>query len=445
MRIMNGIIYVLLIGCLIMAKVLSGEENSVEEKYKYVLKRYWHLWVLLFVVNTISFGMTFLSTSKEIFVKRQEYGGEQQEITLLFSKGEEKQQWQLPVGARMLTEEQLQKRMEEAFLYFEENMRGENTSLDEVRGNLDYSYDYKKFPFDADFVSNNFCLLDEEGMVQNDRTSLLEQGYREQDLEKGIPVILKVTLWYGEESFSRDYSIRIFPKEETSFEQAFDTAKKQIEEEEKKAIYDEGFYVPTEIGDVIITSVDSEGVTPAQVLVAGIIIVALLLLREQENEKQRMKNRRDCLVRSYPWFVNELLLLMGAGMQTRNILKMLMEDYEKRKQAEDYRQPLIDEITVAVQALELGMSEEQVYYKLGRRLGLPCYMKIMTMLEQNVKRGGKGLGLVFEQEEIQALEERKNLAKRLGEEAGTKLLGPMIVLLLAIMLMIMLPAFWGFA
>ena len=62
-----------------------------------------------------------------------------------------------------------------------------------------------------------------------------------------------------------------------------------------------------------------------------------------------------------------------------------------------------------------------------------------------MKRGGRGLMDMFEQEEAVALEERKNLAKRYGEEAGTKLLGPMILLLLVVMLMIMVPALWSFA
>ena len=61
-----------------------------------------------------------------------------------------------------------------------------------------------------------------------------------------------------------------------------------------------------------------------------------------------------------------------------------------------------------------------------------------------MKRGTKGLAAFFEQEEAQALEERKNLAKKYGEEAGTKLLGPMMILLLVIMLMIMIPAFMSF-
>jgi hypothetical protein len=52
---------------------------------------------------------------------------------------------------------------------------------------------------------------------------------------------------------------------------------------------------------------------------------------------------------------------------------------------------------------------------------------------------------LLEQEERNAMNERINLAKKRGEEAGTKLLGPMILLLLIVMLMIMIPAFLSFA
>ena len=137
--------------------------------------------------------------------------------------------------------------------------------------------------------------------------------------------------------------------------------------------------------------------------------------------------------------------MLGAGMQVKNIIALLLADYEKEeKKGGDDREPLMAELLTANQSLHMGMPEQQVYYQLGRRLKLPCYIKLMTLLEQNVKRGTKGLSIFFEQEEAQALEDRKNLAKQYGEEAGTKLLGPMIVLLLVVMLIIMIPAFMSF-
>ena len=48
------------------------------------------------------------------------------------------------------------------------------------------------------------------------------------------------------------------------------------------------------------------------------------------------------------------------------------------------------------------------------------------------------------QEAEDAFEERKSMARKLGEEAGTKLLLPMVVLLGVVMVIVMLPAIINF-
>ena len=51
---------------------------------------------------------------------------------------------------------------------------------------------------------------------------------------------------------------------------------------------------------------------------------------------------------------------------------------------------------------------------------------------------------MLEQETENALEERKALAKKLGEEAGTKLLLPMMLMLGIVIAIIMVPAVLSF-
>ena len=65
-------------------------------------------------------------------------------------------------------------------------------------------------------------------------------------------------------------------------------------------------------------------------------------------------------------------------------------------------------------------------------------------MEQNVKNGSKSLTPVLEAEMEAAFEQRKNLARRLGEEASTKLLLPLFMMLLIVMVMITVPAFLAF-
>ena len=131
-------------------------------------------------------------------------------------------------------------------------------------------------------------------------------------------------------------------------------------------------------------------------------------------------------------------------MQVKNIFSVLISETGNIG-TNDHRYYLMKELEQARHGFDIGMSEGRIYYELGRRLQLPCYVKIMTLLEQNVTKGSKGLVAIFEQEERNALVERMNLARKRGEEAGTKLLGPMILLLLIIMLMIMIPAFLSFS
>ena len=444
MRILNIIMYLFLAVCVI-AIVISQKGKEKKPSWEKFLREHTYLLGLLMIINTISFVMTFIPENKEIYVEKAGYGEEETEIPFRLQKGEEQEDIFLTVSARQLTEQEVKKRVEEAFVYLGKNMKGENESLSKVITALSYELDYEQFPFDKEFVADDYHLIDEEGFVRNETEYLLSLGYTQQDIQKGIPVNITATLWYGEQSFQETFYVKIFPKERSGVEKEFAQIKELLSETEEKASYQEGFFIPAVLDEIQIIRMDKESVTPAQILMAGIILTILLLLREQENKKKALENRRKCLMYSYPWFINEMVLLLGAGMQVKNIFCLLIKDYEEESEPNLNRKPLIEEIAAAVRGMELGMPEEQAYYRLGRRLGLPCYIKIMTLLEQNVKRGGKGLTAVFEQEELHALEERKNIAKRYGEEAGTKLLGPMVILLLVVMLMIMVPAFLGFA
>ncbi len=91
-----------------------------------------------------------------------------------------------------------------------------------------------------------------------------------------------------------------------------------------------------------------------------------------------------------------------------------------------------------------GQSEGRAYSEFGRRCGLQAYLKLSTLLEQSQKNGSRQLRQALELEMVSAFEQRKNLAKKLGEEAGTKLLLPLFMMLGVVMVMIVVPAFLAF-
>ena len=71
-------------------------------------------------------------------------------------------------------------------------------------------------------------------------------------------------------------------------------------------------------------------------------------------------------------------------------------------------------------------------------------MKLSGLLEQNRKNGSRNLGDTLKIEMTEAFEQRKHQARRLGEEAGTKLLLPLFMMLTVVMIMIAVPALMEF-
>lgn len=443
MKSINGILYCFIF--ILFSIWLYGRRQKKEDGWQSFLQSHGYLIVILFIANTASFICSFHQPGNQIYVQRDSYVGQEKQIELLLKNGDAEERMSLQVTPQTLTKEEQKKKMGEAAAYIGKHIQGENESLSHVVDSLNVTLDHEQFPFDLEVRPDDYSLLDEEGNVRNEESWLLEEGYDKSDFEKGIKTGVTILLWYGEEKTEQYYELVIYPKEKNSMEKKLLNAAEQIKRTEQNTIYEEGFVIPVSMDGVEIIEAEKKGISPVNVLLFAILVCGLLLLREQEEKKRQKQNRLDRLLRCYPWFVNEMVLMLGAGMQVKNIFFLLIKDYEaEQKRKKDDREPLIEELMTARQSLNMGIPEQQVYYQLGRRLKLSCYIKLMTLLEQNVKRGTKGLADYFEQEEAQALEERKNLAKRYGEEAGTKLLGPMMVVLFVIMLIIMIPAFMSF-
>ena len=62
-------------------------------------------------------------------------------------------------------------------------------------------------------------------------------------------------------------------------------------------------------------------------------------------------------------------------------------------------------------------------------------------MSQNLRIGTKGMTQILKNEHQQPFEERKARARRKGEEAGTKLLLPMFLMLAVVLVIVIVPAF----
>ena len=92
------------------------------------------------------------------------------------------------------------------------------------------------------------------------------------------------------------------------------------------------------------------------------------------------------------------------------------------------------------QEMQKGCGEKEAYERFGQRIGMPEYRRLSSLLARNLEKGTRNLCDLLSAESQEAWENRKFQAKKLGEEAGMKLLFPMLLLFVLILIMLLYPA-----
>ena len=166
-------------------------------------------------------------------------------------------------------------------------------------------------------------------------------------------------------------------------------------------------------------------------------------LRMDDRLKRNCDKRKKQLLKDYAGFVSKLRLYLSAGLNVKNAFIKMAADYGQRQGKKEF-QYLYEELKTVCHQFENGMAEEQVYQEFGKRCGEMRYRRLSFLLSVHLKQGNSQLLILLENEADSALKERRNLAKKAGEEAGTKLLFPMMLMLMVVMLFILLPAYFNF-
>lgn len=154
--------------------------------------------------------------------------------------------------------------------------------------------------------------------------------------------------------------------------------------------------------------------------------VAIFFLMDKDLRDQIQK-RREKLRMGYSDLVHKLALYLVAGMSVRSAFFQIGGENEL--------------VGYACREMKAGQAEQLAYEHFGKRAGTREYVKLSTLLCQNLKKGNSTLLARLEEEAVISAEGRLQSSKKLGEEAGTKLLIPMVMQLAMTMLMIMVPAF----
>ena len=401
-------------------KKIYTKDQVHKESYKYFVKKV-SVSIVCFT-GVIVFALLFTvidNASEDEFlktIKRPESMPAEYDIEMNDTKQSEKVH--VTVAPVKYRKKEIYKKFEVSYDSIIKVMLGKNESLDKVKEKLFFPDVYDKEDINLEWNSSSPEIIDYDGNVYCT------------DEERDVIVYLNMNF----QGVERDYEIpvKVLKKE-------FYTSEERLQKIiDSQDVYKSEVRLPEQINGkkVMFEKNNSEGSIPF-LMIAIVAAIILFFLKDKDIDNQ-VRDRDRQLEMDYSEVVSKIMMLNNAGMSTHMAFKRIIDDYDKRGKEKRY---VYEEMRLCENKINSGCSEAEAYGVFGRRCGLQCYIKLGSILAQSVTKGTKGTGKLLAAEVSEALENKKNIARKNGEEAGTKMLFPMVIMLMVAIVMIVVPAF----
>lgn len=386
----------------------------------------------------LALAVTFVEKQDTVLTKgngleRNTYGqGETQQEILVEGLLDKKVPLAVRIGERRYTKEEAADAIHMAAEELSAQIAGGNESLEQVQSRLELVTWLDKYGISVRWQPDDTELISASGEVFNSGCP-----------ESGRETFLTATLKAGEYAEDYIYRVNVLPPGRTQEEKELAAFENFLMEKEEEQKYSEVFILPEEFEGKTLTYSADRGRSSLMFPLLGILAAILLPLKDRQREQEAKKKRECQMMMDYSEILSRLVVFLGAGLPVRKAWAKIVEDY-RRTEEKAGKRAAYEEMAAAYYLMQRGVPEIQAYSEFGNRCRVLPYRKLAGILEQNVKNGSKSLTPVLEAEMEAAFEQRKNLARRLGEEASTKLLLPLFMMLLIVMVMITVPAFLAF-
>lgn len=389
-------------------------------------------------------GISFLADSEDTVIEALErpgYGeGDRMERLQVQLEGEEEaRELDIKVSERSYTDQEKAEFLDAALKELERILPGENVSLDEVRTDLVLPEELGDGAVAIRWVTVPYGVVDSNGRLTGAKD------------ENGTLVELQGTLSCGgQEAVYTAYAM-VFPPEEDAESRLQNEILQEVELADARENHGTSVTLPDELnGRKLIWSRERQN--PFLSVLALTLVIAVCVYIQMDNEvHKKAEERKRQLLLDYPDLMWKMTMLLGAGMSIRGTFMRISEEYlrerksgSRRSQKKMQMRYVYEEVTYACMEMQSGISEAHAYERFGKRCQLPEYIRLGTVLSQNLKKGSRGLAGMLETEAEASLTERRNHAKKIGEKAGTRLLLPMILMLSVVLAVLMVPAFLSF-
>lgn len=384
---------------------------------------------LVMVILLLVFAGNYKKESESIRIWRNGYGQGQKEESLLLENGET---ITFTVGAQEYTEEELEQAFQDGFAWVREQMLKENETAGEIRSELNFMTEVPG-GFTAEWISGCPEVIGHDGQVFNQEWLGEKQEY----------VTVQLLLTYQDQIRSQDITFCVREPDHTPSEKLYLKIKHMILEAEESSREQDSFVIPGVIEGVALEQPEGNKSYGVFLLIgAGCVF---LFFYQGNRMKDERKERHRQLEEDYPVLINKLVLYLGAGINLRKTFVQIAAEYSQDVQMGRMKKRyMYEELIVMVNEMSAGAGEQAAYEAFGSRMDNLSYTKLISLLVQNLQKGNDGLLNALKAEEANAFFLRIDHAKRLAEEAGTKLLFPMLLMLVVVMIIVMATALFQF-
>lgn len=396
--------------------------------------------ILVIITSVILSLLAFISGAfrkeRVLSIDRPEFKNMQEVELEALIDGKKSYTISLKVDGRRPDKEESEKRIEKARDLLNKRHLGSNTDDENIRNNLYLPSYIEKYGVSIEWDSSDPETVLPDGQVIN-------EGMNENE-EKAV--VIAGSLKSGQLKDRVEYRLKVKGPLVSSYDKQLREIESAVAINNEADISGEKVDLPSRVNGKSVEFFERTGNIPFWIFIpVGIAVCLLLAAREREKKKKAEKSMREELLDDYALLTCKLSIFYEAGISIFNSLQLVLKDYlDKRKNKTIDRRMAYENLLECLSRINNGMGEAAAYMRYGRDCRAKEYKKLGNYLSDNIKKGSGDLSILLENEVDEAFSKRKSFVRTKAEEAGTKMLQPMMIMLGIIMVIVMVPAMMSF-
>lgn len=356
------------------------------------------------------------------------------EVPLILSpEGMDDIKYTVSVDEEIMMPDAIKECLESAKKEIDETFCRADEELTHVTEKVNIKDSYVNSLVEAEWTFSSYKCIDYEGNLIENKLS-----------EEGEIIGVCVELTCNEVKEMYEFSFVAYPKSKNSTEKLLAKVDEAIEEQLSKA-GTKVLELPSEVDGRKITWTQPKQYMVIKILLLEAVMVILYFLSKKENEKNERKKLEQEMELDYSEIVSKMAILMGSGMSIKQAWNKISARYlDERNKNRQEKRAIYEYMVLTMREISDGENELKAYQNFGERTGLSSYHRFARILVSSLQKGNREICETLEHEAQEAFENRRMYARKLGEEASTKMLVPLLLMMVIVIAIVIAPAIVSF-